>query len=164
MSTATASASQTYTKIDIEKVVRRFRADIVMIAQSTGVITEALAKNYANDVEVLAKNEYLSWVDITLFDNGNEVRAVRYTVNTSSGELESSRPGGVLWPWMPTGFLQIVLHHNSSYNSSAEHALASQLKVSWMPTNADTTHASLTASGGRDYASNGWGLQRKDWA
>lgn len=164
MSTGTMSASQTYTKVDIEKVVRRFRADILMIAQSTGAITETTAKNWASDVELLAKNDYLSSVDLTLLNNGVEVRAVRYTVNTSSGELESSRPGGVLWPWMPAGFVRIVLRHTSSYDTNAEQSIAPKLAVNWSPTNEDTSHSSLSSSGGRDYASNAWGLQRKDWA
>ena len=44
---------------DIETVVRRFKADLVMIAQSTGAFTEAKARDYAHDVEVLAKEGYL---------------------------------------------------------------------------------------------------------
>jgi hypothetical protein len=164
MSTATISASQTYTKLDIEKVVRRFKADILMMAQSTGAISEATAKNYANDIELLAKNGYLSSVDITLLNNGVEVRATRYTVNTNSGELECSRPGGVLWPWTPAGHLRVVLSHTSSYDTTAKQSLASKFAVNWSPTNADTSHSSLTSSGGRDYASNAFGLQRKDWA
>ena len=164
MSTATISASQTFTKIDIEKVVRRFKADILMIAQSTGAINEVTAKNYASDVELLAKNDYLSSVDITLLNYGLEVRATRYTVNTNSGELECSRPGGVLWPWTPEGHLRIVLRHTSSYDTNAEQSLSSKLAINWSPTNADTSHSSLTSSGCRDYASNAWGLQRKDWA
>ena len=42
-------------------------------------------------------------------------------------------------------------------------AMKPKLKIGWVPTTADTTHAGLAASGGRDYASNGWGLQRKDF-
>ena len=91
MNTTTGTASQTYTKVDIEKVVRRFTADLLMIAQSTGAITEATARDWANDVELLAKNEYLASVDLTLLDNkGFEVRAVRYTVNNAAGELETT--------------------------------------------------------------------------
>ena len=65
--TRTASASATYTVVDIENVVRRMKADLVMIADSTGAWTAAKAADYAHDVEVLAKAGYLEWVDVTLF-------------------------------------------------------------------------------------------------
>ena len=42
--------------------------------------------------------------------------------------------------------------------------MAAKLKIGWTPTNADTSHSGLAASGGRDYASNSFGMQRKDWA
>ena len=38
-----------------------------------------------------------------------------------------------------------------------------RLKIGWVPTNADTSHTTLARSGGRDYASNGFGMQRKDF-
>jgi hypothetical protein len=53
--TYTVSETYSYTISDIEKVVRRFTADLVMIAQSSGTITEAQAREYARDIERLAK-------------------------------------------------------------------------------------------------------------
>ena len=67
----TRTASATYTVADIENVVRRVRADLTMIADSTGAWTAAKAAEYAHDIEVLAKNGYLAWVDVTLFTNGS---------------------------------------------------------------------------------------------
>ena len=164
MSTATASASQTYTMLDIEKVVRRFTADLLMIAQSTGALEESSARNYASDIELLARKGYLTSVDVTLMSNGSELRAVRYTVNSSAGELETSRPGGVLWPMTPSGTIRIILHHTTSYDAAAEAALAPKLKKGWTATTADTSHLSMATNGNRDYASNSWAMQRKDWS
>jgi hypothetical protein len=45
------SDTYSYTLTDIETVVRRFTADIVMIAQSSGAVSEAKARDYAHDVE-----------------------------------------------------------------------------------------------------------------
>ena len=163
MATSTETGTYTYTATDIEKVVRRFNADIVMIAQSSGAITENEARNYASDVETLAKKDYLFSIDLTLLSNGREVRAVRYTVNTAAGNLESSRPGGVLWPRVEKPFLRIVLYHTSAYTDAARREIAPKLKIGWQPTNEDTTHASLNHTASRDYASNGWGLERKDY-
>src|SRR3954453_2944041 len=96
--TATASDTYTYTTADIETVVRRFTADIVMIAQSSGAITEAKARDYAHDVEALAKKGYLK--------KGRPDAAERhdrgpshpvYRQHGGRRPLTMSRPGGVLW-------------------------------------------------------------------
>jgi hypothetical protein len=42
--------------------------------------------------------------------------------------------------------------------------MKSKLRINWTPTDANTSHSSLTRSGGRSYASNGWGMQRRDYA
>ncbi|MEQ1759300.1 MAG: hypothetical protein ABL986_13335 [Vicinamibacterales bacterium] len=163
-STATQSTSHTYTTADIATVVRRFGSDIVMMAQSSAAITEARARDYAHDVEVLAKSGYLKSVDLTLFSGTTEVRATQYVVSTAAGELSMSRPGGVMWPRVVNPDFRIVLIYTDAYTALAREATKGRLKIGWTPTNADTSHPTLAASGGRDYASNGWGMQRKDFA
>jgi hypothetical protein len=160
---STATATYTYSVTDIEIVMRRFSADIVMIATSSGAITEDKARDYAHDVEVLAKGGYLKSVDLTLLSGGAEVRAVTYNVNMSSGDLEMSRPGGVMWPRVQSPDFRIVLYYTAAYTDSARAQTKGKLKIGWVPTNADTSHSSLSRSGGRDYASNGFGMQRKDF-
>lgn len=161
--TATESATYSYTTVDIEKVVRRFGSDILMIAQSTLAITEDEAAEYAHDVDVLAKSGYLKRVDVTLLSGTTEVRAAQYFVNTSAGDISMSRPGGVLWPRVADPHLRIVLSYVSEYTAERKQAMKPKLKISWSPTDADTSHAGLASSGGRDYASNGWGMMRKDF-
>lgn len=161
--TASASATHTYTTVDIEKVARRFSADIVMIAQSSAAITEAKAREYAHDVELLAKNGYLKKVDITLLSGTTEIRAAQYIVSTAAGDLTMSRPGGVLWPRVVSPDFRIVLFYTDDYTPEARQGLSGKLKIGWTPTSADTSHSTLSGSGGRDYASNGWGMQRKDF-
>lgn len=159
----TATATATHTTTDVEKVVRRVTTDLVMIADSSGAITADNARDYGHDIELLAKNGYLKKVDVTLLSAGVEKRAVRYEVNTASGSLTSSRPGGVLWPKVASPFLRIVLSYTSAYTDAARQNMAGKLKISWSPSTADTSHSGLSASGGRDYASNSYGMQRKDW-
>jgi hypothetical protein len=160
----TRTASATYTVADIENVVRRVKADLVMIADSTGAWTAAKAADYAHDIEVLAKAGYLEYVDVTLMSNGVEVKAVRFDVDTDAGALTSSRPGGVLWPKFVGAHLRVVLGYTDAYTSAAREAMKGKLKIGWGPSTADTRHASLMSSGGRNYASNAYGMQRKDWA
>jgi len=163
MSTSYTSSSS-YTVADIEKVASRFTSDMLMIADSTKAITKDEAKVYARDVEQLMKNGYLASVDVTLLDwLGTELRAVRYDVDTEAGALTSSRPGGVLWPQTIGGSVRVILRYNASYDDTAREKMRKTLEISWGPTSIDTSHASLQAGTGRNYESNGFGLQRKDF-
>ena len=162
--TVDETQSFTYTITDIETVMRRFTADIVMIAQSSGAITEAEARDYAHDIEALAKKGYLKKVDLTLFSGTVEIRATQYVVDSSAGDLAMSRPGGVMWPRVHDPHLRVVLTHTDNYDAAAKETMKNKLRIYWTPTNADTSHSRLTQSGGRSYASNGWGMQRRDYA
>jgi hypothetical protein len=159
----TETISYTYTVADIEAAMRRFSADIVMIAQSTAAISEADARKYAHDAEALAKEGYLAKVDVTLLSGGVEKRAARYDVNTNAGGLSTSRPGGVLWPRVEDPTLRIIFTYTDAYTASAREAMRNKLKFTWTAASVDLSHANLTASGGRDYVSNSWALQRRDF-
>jgi hypothetical protein len=161
MSTATRTA--TYTEVDVANVVRRVKADLFMIADSTGAITRDKASQYAHDIELLSVNGYLRKVDLTLLAYGVEKAAVQYTVDTTTGSLTSSRPGGVLWPRVAGAELRIILFYTNDYDDEAKRRLSHRLEIGWTPTSEDTSHTTLTPAGGRDYASNSFGMQRKDW-
>jgi hypothetical protein len=155
--------TETYSIADIEVVMRRVTTDLVMIASSTGAITEDKARQWGHDVELLAIHGYLRAVDVTLFSWGVEQKATRFEVKTDSGELVMSRPGGVLWPRVAQPDLRIVLFYTAAYDAAAAAKIADKLYISWVPTTADTSHSSLKAQTGRDYVSNGYGMQRKDF-
>lgn len=161
--TYAATATATYSVADIETVVRRFTADIVMIAQSSAAITEDKARQYAHDVDELAKKGYLAEVDLTLFSGGTEVRAAKYVVDTAAGDLTMSRPGSANWPRVANPDFRIVLSYTKAYTDSARVAMKGTLKINWVTSIDDTSHPTLRASGGRDYAANGWGMRRKDF-
>lgn len=157
------SATETYSFVDVEIVIRRVTADLIMIANSTGAWTEDFARKVGHDVELLAKKGYLKWVDVTLFSYGVEQKATRFEVSTAAGGLSMSRPGGVLWPRVSNPDLRVVFGHTSDFTPIAEAMLANQLELSWTATSTDTSHASLKSGTGRDYASNAFGVQRKDF-
>lgn len=158
------SVSETYSVIDVEVVMRRVTTDLVMIASSTKAITEEQARNWGHDIEVLAKNGYLKKVDLTLLSYGVEQKATCFEVNTASGELKTSRPGGVLWPQLPSPELRIVLSYTNAYDAAAKAKMAPKLKINWVPSTADLSHPTLTVNASRDYVSNGYGMQRKDFS
>lgn len=161
---STSTGSYTYTTTDIEKVVRRFRADLKMMAQNTGGMTEAKANDYADDIEALAKRGYLKKVDVTLLSAGKEVKAAVYTVNDNGGDLTAATPGGVIWPRVDSPELRVIVSYTANYTSEEKANLKGKLKISWSPTDADISHAGLKASGGRDYMSNSWAMERKDFS
>jgi hypothetical protein len=159
----TRTASATYTTTDIEYVVRRVKADLTMIAESTGTWTPQKVSDYAHDIEVLAKAGYLAWVDVTLLQYGVELKAVRFDVDTDAGTLSTSRPGGVLWPRVSDANLRIVINYTNAYTSEAREMTRSKLKIGWIKSSDDTSHSSLSSLGGRNYVSSTYGVQRKDW-
>jgi hypothetical protein len=161
---STYTSSSTYTTADIEKVLTRFLTDMLMIADTTKAITQDKARSYARDIERLAKKGYLQKVDLTLLDAwGAEQRAVVYDIDTDAGGLTSSRPGGVLWPHTPNGSVRIIVWYTDAYDSDAREKMKDVLEVPWGPTSVNTSHSTLQGSAGRNYESNGFGMQRKDF-
>lgn len=161
--TSTSTKTHTFTTEDVAKVVRRFTADLKMIASSSRAMTEEEASKYGHDVEYLAQRGYLSLVDITLLSAGTEMNAVQYAVKPGSTDLTPSKPGGVLWPTVVSPHLRIILSYTSDYTADLKVATAPKLKHTWTPTDANLGHPTLTESGGRDYTSNGFGFSRKDF-
>lgn len=161
---STSTSSYTYTETDIVKVVKRLRADLTIIAQNTGAIDENEAREYAEDIEALAKRGFLKKVDLTLLSDGKEVKAVVYTVNDQGGDLTAANPGGVTWPRVSAPYLRVVLSHTPAYTAQEKEAMRSRLNINWTPSSADLSHTELKAVGGRDYMSNGWAMQRKDYS
>lgn len=156
----TSTITETYTETDIEIVIRRFQADLLMIAQSSRAITEDEARDYAHDVKIFAKDKCLDGVDITLFSGSQEIEAARYTVDTNTGNLAMERPGGVMWRHVPNAILRIVLIGPKNYDKTR---LQKHLNINWSSKNADIGHSSLKPISERYYVSNGWILRREDF-
>lgn len=161
MSYSTTQTS-TYTSTDIEAVMKRITADLMMIASSSGAVSEARAREWAHDIELLAKNEYLNYIDLTLISNGVEYKAARFYVD-KSGSLSNDRPGNSRWPKIENAQLRIVLGHKDTYDQKAKQNLAGKMKISWTSSYDDISHSNLTQNNGREYSSNGYGIQRKDY-
>ncbi len=161
---STYSSTSSYTVADVEKVMRSVKADLIIIATTTKAMTEDEASNYAHDIELLAKKDYLEYADVTLMNGTSEVRAIKYEFQ-KEGATETERPGGVTWPLTPKdkgGWIRIHLRYTDS--SSSDKRASLPLKISWVPSSTDTSHKGLTSSAGRGYSSNGFGTNRKDFS
>lgn len=157
--------SSTYTVTDIATVMRRFKADLRMMAESTGGMTLSQAENYGADIELLAQKGALKEINVMLYSSGVKKHAVRYIIKTDTGELASSRPGGVLWPRLPSPALRVVISYAPGGGAIKDEMLRrNELNIQWAPTSEDITHSSLSCNGGRNYNSNGYGLNRQDYS
>lgn len=161
--TSSYTSSSTYTDTDVATVMRKFRADLRMMAESSGGLSLSKAEDYAADIELLARYGCLKFVDVRLLSYGVEQKAVRYTINTESEALQSTRPGDALWPRLPLPELKVVIQYADG-KSDTKSALENKLKISWSPTSDDISHSSLTGSAGRSYGSNGYGLDRQNYS
>lgn len=161
--TSSSTKTFSYTSEDVTKVVRRFTADLRMIAESSKSMSEAKAAQYGHDVEYLAQRGYLKMVDVTLLSANVEVKAVQYLVEAGSNNLTPSRPGGVLWPEVNQPHLRVILTYTSEYTAELKVEIKPKLQIRWTPTDDSISHGTLKASGAREYTSNGFGVSRKDF-
>ena len=158
--------TSTYSVSDVEIVMRRFHADLLMIAESSRTLSKTEVQQYVEDIATLAKAGYLAWVDVTLLSYGLEHRAVTYSINESASDLASSRPGDVIWPILESARLRLVIGYSKNWRELTQDqrtAFKKQLNIGWVPNSDDLNHLSLRAQGSRDYASNSFGLSRKDY-
>lgn len=161
--TSSYTSSSTYTDTDVATVMRKFRADLRMMAESSGGMTLSEAEKHAADIELLAQHGCLEFVDVRLMSYGIEQKAVRYTINTQSAALQSTRPGDALWPRLTLPELKVVIRYING-GRDTKNALQSKLNFTWSTTYDDISHSSLTGGTGRSYGSNGYGLDRQDYS
>lgn len=164
MSTTTRTETYTHTVADIEKVFRRFSADIKMIAESSGAMTLEKAGQYAHDIQLLAANGYIKQIDVTLMSGQTEICAVKYTVVTGQSDMSSDRPGGVAWNPVAEGWVRVVVSYTSAYTEAIASSLSGKFKISWSPSKADLSHKTLTTDAERQYSSKDYGLTRQGFS
>ena len=143
----TETQSQTFTIADIGKVIDCFAADLDMNAQSTGLLTRDLVKQYAADVKAMAQKGYLLEANIVLRDAAkNVIRAAKYEVSTDASSLTAHRPGNNLWPRTPGGDLTVVVQYSEKWRDltdSQRTAFCQTLGTTWSSSSTDLSFPSL---------------------
>jgi|SRR5208282_575903 len=162
------SFTQTYSVVDIGKVIDCVAADLDMNSQSTGLLTRDQVRNYAADVKSLAQQGYLIEANIVLYDaGGTPIRAAKYVVSTDASTLTAQRPGNNRWPRTPTGELSIVVRYSQKWRDLTDAqkiAFSQRLTTKWSPTSTDLSFPALARSHDRNYVSNGWGVAKSVYA
>jgi hypothetical protein len=159
--------TQSFTTADVGRVLDSFAADFDGISQSTGLWTRENVKAVAADVKLMASRGFLAEVSLCLSSaEGVQLRAARYTVNTSAGALAASRPGDHLWPQIPDGVLSVVVQQTDTWRHLPEpekEAFSRELNRRWTDSSIDTSFPTLRATDDRSYVSSGYGLQRSTY-
>jgi len=162
---ATSTFTQTYTLVDVRRVVDCFAADYDMIAQATDLETDDRVTKTVHDVKLLAENGYLQRVDIVLRDAAsNLIRAAKYAVSTDASLWSAQRPGNNLWPTIPRGSLMVVVSYTAAWHELGEQARQTfqrtYLQLPWSRANIDLAYPQLSGQVDRYYASNCYGMER----
>jgi len=159
---------ETYTIADIAKVIDCVAADLDMNAQSTGLLSRDLVKQYAADVKALAQQGYLVEANIVLRNAvGQPIRAAKYEVATDGTSLTAHRPGNNLWPKTPGGALVVVVQYSQKWldlSDAQKIAFKKTLSPDWSASTTDLSFPSLHRSSDRSYVSNGWGVTKSVFA
>jgi hypothetical protein len=155
---------ETYTIADIAKVIDCFAADLDMNAQSTGLLSRDLVKQYAADVKAVAQQGYLLEANIVLQDAaGVPIRAAKYEVSTNGTSLTPRRPGNNLWPRTPGGDLVVEVRYSQKWldlSDTQRAAFRRTLSPDWSASITNLSFPSLRRSADRSYVSNGWGVTK----
>lgn len=166
----TVTNTVTYTVVDIRKTFEGFDADLRMIARRTGKWEIDYVEKIIHDVLKLAEAKYLSDVNIILERDGTDavLFATKYTINADGTAQSTQRPGGNDWTNLPNTHLSIVLEYQSNWKALSDEQknqfrLNKGFKLSWTPSNLDTTFSHLNSQSGQLYASNGYELQKKNY-
>lgn len=165
----TGTQTQTYTVVDIRKVLDHFAADFTMISQATGLWSPASVATTVSDLKEFAEAGYLTQVNLILKDKaGTVLKAAVFKVSNAAVGWASERPGNDLWPRTPDGTLKLVADLNQKWwdmQDDGRQAFISShsLNSKWPVSSEDTSFSGLASSSGQRYASNGYGLQRQNF-
>lgn len=166
--TATRTATETYTRADVNKVFEMFRSDYRMAARSTKLITEEAAAETSEDVIFYAEAGFISSVHIVLYGADGVVRqAEEYLVTEKASSLFGTRPGGCIWNPEPGGSLGVILKLNNAWRALSDQQkdkFRAGLRYQWEPSSTDTTYPGMVRVANRDYVSNAYGLRRSSIA
>jgi len=166
--TYSESLTQTYSVVDIGKVIDCIAADFDMNAQSTGLLTREKVKRYSVDIKTMAQKGYLLEANIILNDSfGRTIRAAKYEVSIDASTLTAQRPGNNLWPCTPGGELSVIVQWNQKWwdlTPSQRVAFMQGLSPDWTTSNVDLSFPSLSRTTDRNYLSSGWGVIKSVYA
>lgn len=157
------SYTNSYSVVDVRKVMDDIHADLRMIAQDTKLWTQARADSTMGDIIKYAEKGYLEAIQIRLVDaNGKNAKVWKYDISEDASGWQSVRPGGNL---SDTGAvsMRVTLWMTKTWEelgASAQNAFEATLSGGWSESTDDLSVAHLMLADERRYASNAYGVKR----
>jgi hypothetical protein len=157
------TSTSTYTIVDIRRVMSQVRADVISIAQSSGLWTRDYADRVMDDITVLAESGYLEKILIRAVGaDGKNVRVAEYPICEDAQGWNADHSGGNIWKTSAVR-LQSTLFYSSKWRDLSAESRArieSGLKVGWTTNTDDLSVAHLLAADQRTYVSNSYGVKK----
>lgn len=168
MSYGTQTITATYTKVDIRKVFEAVEAELRMAVTRTELKSESWATDVAHDLRHFAEHAALHRAHLILSDaTGSPTRALVFSPTDAAAGWVDERPRANRWPREPSGSMQIVVEYTAAFNAlpvEKKAEVKAGCRLTWGPSNADTSHAGLRAARSQRHASNGYGVETTDYA
>lgn len=157
------TSSSTYTVVDVRRVMSQVRADVISIAQSSGLWSREDADRVMDDILLLAEEGYLAKLVIRAVGaDGKNVRVAEYPVNEEVQGWNADHSGGNIWKTSATRLAVTVFYTGKwhALSSDKQAAFKTKLKLTWTTETDDLSVAHLTAGNERTYVSNGYGVKK----
>lgn len=160
---STYSVSNSYTVVDVRKVMDQIHADMRMIAQHTGLWTQSYADMVMGDIIRFAEKGYLERVRIRLVGaSGKNARVADYKVNEDASGWSSDRAGGNLSNVAATR-MNVTLNYTDKWRlltAEQEATFRKGLAIGWTSETDDLSVDHLQIRSQRTYVSNGYGVKK----
>lgn len=157
------SYSDSYSVVDVRKVMDQVHADMRMIAQSTNLWQQSEADKTMADIIRFAEEGYLDRIQIRLVGtDGKNVRVYDYNIHKNVSGWTGERAGGNLWSGFASRMAVTITFSSEWYSLSdaQKSAFKTGLNFAWGTTTDDLSVDHLSVSGQRTYASNGYGVKK----
>lgn len=158
-----STITNTFTTTDVRRVFEMFASDLRMLAMRTQAMDVNYAASCAKDVEAMAREDCLRFIDVQLLDSrASLAKAHRYSL-AEGAPRHSQRPGGNRWPCLPGGRLSVIVTF-SDVNKANSVKDSGILELAWGPTVLSTDYSGMRCEDSRLYSSNSYGLHRESFS
>lgn len=155
--------SSPYTKSDVEHVIRRLHADLILLEQITKSLGTDKIHDYIHDITLFADIGYLNYVDISVFDGLREVGAIRYKVYQSKLASENDQLDKRYSHFGLNSKVRIIVCFIDEITNEVIEMLKLNSKLYWTINTEKMIHENFDPSNFRYFSSGDFGMKRLRW-
>jgi hypothetical protein len=140
------------------------RADVISIAQSSGLWTRDYADKVMDDTTSLAQSGYLNEIQIRAVGaDGKNVRVAKYPVFEDAQGWSGDHSGGNIWKTSAVRLTPTLFYTKAWHALTAEQQakFEATLRLTWTTSTDDLSVAHLSEGDQRNYVSNSYGVKKR---